>query len=384
MIERARQNPLRRGAGLIMWVSVALVVFALWHDVGGRALAPALIDVHSSTVSAPAGAAVKAVYVRPGEVVAAGDVLLELDPAEIDLELSVARAEIERTRLQVIARAAGIKDQDFELGVRLAVEQEKASLALTSLMASIHQDERELSTLDELVARNEKLVAQKLQSAQTLDELALRRATLRQRVSEAEAERVAAERIEAAASTRLREWRKSHSDDTALTAPDQAAVVAQEARLHEAEWRRERLVLRSPTAGTVATLSVAKGDVVSAGQAVAVVVDVAVVGATAWVGEDVATRVAVGDSAILRSRDGRGLILRGTVTALGGGVLEMPTRLRQLPSEAAFGRAVYIALSPSSPVPSSSSSSSSSSSTPPSEQPLPGQTFDASFERGLR
>ncbi len=374
---RRPPHVLKRAAGLIMWVSVAIIVLVLWSGVGSQALAPALIDVRSSAVVAPAGAAVKAIFVSPGDVVAAGDVLMELDPSELDLELGIARAELERTNLNVLAREVGIKDQGFEFGVRLAVEQEKASLALTTVLAGIRQDQHELHSLDALVARNERLVAQKLQSAQTLDELVLRRETVRQRVAEAEQERVVLERIEAAAKRRLREWQQSHGDDTALTAPDEAAVRAQEARIEEAEWRRKRLTLRSPKAGTVEALNVAVGDVVSGGQVVSVILDAAVTHATAWVGEDVATRVNVGDVATLHARDGRRLMLTGTVTALGGGILEIPTRLRQLPSEPAFGRAVYIAID-SKP----NTADPVATNTEGAEGALPGQTFDVSFARG--
>ena len=128
-------------------------------------------------------------------------------------------------------------------------------------------------------------------------------------------------------------------------------------------FRRDQLRLRAPVSGRVAGLQVGSDDVVREGAPILTVIDTAPTRATAWVIEDSAWRVHVDDVATLRSVDGRGTVLSGRVRALGGGILEMPIRLRQLPGEPAFGRAVYIDLQPV------------QSSTPP----LPGQTFEVAF-----
>ena len=360
---------LRRLASPLLWLSAAVLVGSLWFNVGGRNLAPALIDVRLSSVPAPATTTVRAVLVKAGDAVKAGDVLLELDTSDADFELAPARAELERVRVTVTAKEVGVADQDFELGMRLAVEYEKAGLALTTLMAEMARNQGELRSLDELIAKQQSLVAQKLASAATLDEQVVRRGSLAERVAEAQKDKAAAERYEAAASKRLADWRLRHGDDALRTAPDRAAVVAQEERLKAAQAARDRLILRAPLAGLVTTLVVGVGDAVSEGQVVVAVMDTVASNATAWVPEESAWRVHPGDTARLRSIDGRSASLQGRVRALGGGILEGPARLRQLPGEPLFGRAVYIDLDPLPVVDADGGS----------PTPLPGQTYEASF-----
>jgi energy-coupling factor transporter ATP-binding protein EcfA2 len=200
-------------------------------------------------------------------------------------------------------------------------------------------------------------------------EQVVRRGSLAERVAEAQKEKAAAERYEAAASKRLADWRLRHGDDALRTAPDRAAVVAQEERLKAAQAALDRLILRAPLAGLVTTLVVGVGDAVSEGQVLVAVMDGVASQATAWVPEESAWRVHPGDIARLRSVDGRSASLQGRVRALGGGILEGPARLRQLPGEPLFGRAVYIDLDPL-PVVGADGGS---------PAPLPGQTYEASF-----
>jgi|GEM_PF-1500115 len=360
---------LRRLASPIMWLVAAGLVGSLWFNVGGRNLAPALIDVRLSSVPSPATTTVRTVFVKAGDAVKAGDVLLELDSSEAEFVLALARAELERVRVTVTAKEVGVADQDFELGMRLAIEYEKAGLALTTLMAEMARNQGELESLDELIVKQQNLVAQKLASASTLDDQVVRRGALAQRVAEAQKEKAAAERYEAAASKRLADWRLRHGDDALRTAPDRAAVVAQEERLKAAQAAKDRLVVRAPLTGLVTTLVVGVGDAVSEGQILVAVMDTVASHATAWVPEESAWRVHPGDIARLRSVDGRSASLQGRVRALGGGILEGPARLRQLPGEPLFGRAIYIDLDPL-PVDGPDGGS---------PAPLPGQTYEASF-----
>jgi multidrug resistance efflux pump len=357
---------LRRHAGTLLWVAVAAVAALLGLDVGGTVVAPALIDVRLSTMSAPLTARVATVQVSEGAEVAAGAVLVEFDSAELDLELALAEAELQRMKSTVRARQIGVKDQDFELGLRLQSDLDKATLTVSTLGAALKETRSELSSVSTLVEKNEKLVKAQLAVGQELDSLKIRQAALAERIAAADDEQRAASRLRSTAEQRLAEWRARTGHEDALTAPDVASVVSQEARVQHVRLRRDQLRLRSPIAGRVAALLVGAGDVVREGAPVFTVIDTAPTRATAWVLEDAAWRVRVGDTATLRSVDGRSQPLHGQVRALGGGILELPARLSQIPGEPTFGRAVYIDLTPSSSSPSPSS-------------PLPGQTFEAAF-----
>ena len=146
-----------------------------------------------------------------------------------------------------------------------------------------------------------------------------------------------------------------------MLAPDAAAVLAQDERVKIARWRRAQLSLRAPFRGRVEEVPAGVGDVVREGAPVVVVFDTAPVEATAWIAEEAASRVHVGDVATLRSVDGRGDVRRGVVRALGGAIVEWPVRLRHVPSDPVFGRAVHVDLDAG------------------GDLPLPGQVFEASF-----
>jgi HlyD family secretion protein len=369
MTEASRSpRGIKRFAGAVLWVAIAALAALLGVDVGGTLVASALIDVRTSVVAAPLTARVAAVHVAEGAEVQAGEVIVELASAELDLELALAEAELSRMKSTVRAREIGVKDQDFEVGLRLQADVDKATLTLSTLAAELKATRSELASVTALIEKNEKLVKAQLAVAQDLDALKVRQATLAERAASAADEQRAAQRLRDMAERRLAEWRGRVGHQDALTAPDAAAVVAQEARVQQVRLRREQLRLRAPVSGRVTALHVGVGDVAREGAPVLTVIDTAPTRATAWVLEDAAWRVRVGDRATLRSVDGRGLVLAGRVRALGGGILELPVRLRQLPGEPVFGRAVYIDLEPS----------------PTSASPLPGQTFEVAFSSAAR
>jgi len=204
-------------------------------------------------------------------------------------------------------------------------------------------------------------VKEQLASAQDLDELRLRRSTLRERVTSTKSAVDEATRLKQTADRRLADWRSRPGHEDALLAPDAAAVLAQQERVKIARWRRDQLLLRAPVRGRVDEVLVGVGDVVREGAVVATVFDTAPTTATAWVAEDAAERVHVGDIATLHANDGTGGLRHGVVRALGGGIVEMPVRLRHVPGEPLFGRAVHVDLDAG------------------GDAPLPGQTFEASF-----
>jgi multidrug resistance efflux pump len=370
----------RLGARLLWGGSVALAAW-LGLDVGGAVVAPALVDVRTAVVPSPTQAVVRRVAVQDGADVRAGDVLVELDGAVIELELALAEAELARVRGAVRARQIDVADQDFEVGLRLQADVDKATLAQATIAATLKQDERELLSIGALVEKNERLVKEQLAGAQDLDELRVRLAAARERVAAAQGELQTATRLKETADRRWSEWRTRTGHEDALVAPDEAAVVAQQERVKLARWRREQLVLRAPFAGRVEHVHVGEGDVVAAGAAVATLLDTAPDEAVAWVAEDAAFRVGVGDVARLRSVDGRGVEYAGVVRALGGGIVELPVRLRQVPGEPAFGRAVHIALATTPPANGAQATDAAATDALANgaAAPLAGQTLEATF-----
>lgn len=369
-----RKHPrVRRVAPWIAWGAVLVAVLALAPGVGTVGVVAASAEVRQATVVAPRTARVVRVAVRPGDTVQAGDVLVELDASGAELDLAVARAELERLRVSVVARELDVRGDDLESAARLAQEAERAAVDLAALQSEEKRDRAQLSQLDELVERQERLVEQKLASAEQRDGLKLQRASLAERVQEYGKLLKAARDHEQAARERLRVWRLAREKDgpgglplEERVAPERAEVAAQKERVRQLEIARGALTLTAPIAGRVAEVLVNDGDTARIDAPVLVLVDDRPLRVVAWVDERAAQRVRVGDKASLRPSDRSGPARSGVVRALAPSIAELPVRFRPVPTQPAFGRAVFIALEAGDGV----------------APPLPGQAFDVVFVGG--
>jgi HlyD family secretion protein len=371
-----RRHPrVRRVAPWIAWAAVFVVVLWLVPGIGTFGAVAASAEVREASVVAPRTARVVKVYVQPGDAVQAGDALVDLDASAADLELAIARAELERLRVSVVARELDVRGTDLESAARLAQEAERAAVDLAALLSNEKRDRAELAQIDELIERQERLVEQKLASAAQRDELKLQRASLAQRVMEYGALLKAARDHEQAARDRLRTWRaareKAGGGSVPLeerVAPERAEVAAQEERVRQLELMREGLKLTAPIAGLVSEVLVTDGDAARVDEPVLLLVDNRPQVVIAWVDERAAHSVQPGARAILTPSDGSGGRRVGTVEKLAPSISELPLRFRPIPTQPAFGRAVYIRLPPDE----------GSAVTPA----LPGQAFDVVFEGG--
>ncbi|MCC7109964.1 MAG: HlyD family efflux transporter periplasmic adaptor subunit [Deltaproteobacteria bacterium] len=353
-----------------IWTVAALGVGWLQLDVSAVGRAPATIDGAEVAAVAPRAARVQKVLVRPGDVVAQGTPLAELATAEVDLEIAVAEAELARLRSAVDAAVLDLRGADFEAGGRMEQDADRAAADLQTLQTDEKRDRAELDTVEALLKKQRELVDKKLASAEQRDQLDLRRAALAESVADAAAAIAAARARAERAHERLAEWKKAHTSavDDARTGPERAGVQAQEERLRQLKAEREALTLRAPLTGRVSAVLVVEGTVLGSGEVAARVQDDTAKSATAWVDEQGANKVAVGDRVLLRPTDGIGAERTGVVRALGVAVAELPARFRQIPSEASFGRAVFLELD------------AAEGALPP----LPGQAFETVFSAGPR
>jgi multidrug resistance efflux pump len=355
---------------IALWIAIAGLAMWLHLGSGVGARAQAIVDVRQATLVAPVAAAVAAAPRRTGDAVRAGDVLVELASPDVELDLAVAGAELERARSLVSARAFSVKGEAFDARTRLAQEAERASVDLAAVLSEDQRDRAELAEIDGLLARQDKLVAQRLASAEQRDALRLRRASIAERVRDSAQRTEAARRHEAAARARLHSYGAGGEGDDARTAPERAEVRAYEAKLEQLRAARAALTLRAPFDGRLVQIAAA-GAVLQPGEVAASVIDEQPRQATAWIEEHQAGLVRVGDVARLAPSDGRGGERSGKVRALGPGIVEVPVRLRQLPGEPMFGRPVFIDLDLG-----------SAGSGAGAIAPLPGQRFDVTFSRG--
>src|SRR3954464_369397 len=103
-----------RFAGRGRWLAVAaLIVVAaialfMWRTAGRESTDDAQIDGHITQVSARVGGTVTKVHVKENQQVAAGDVLIELDPRDYQVAVDRARAELADAQANASGAMTGI------------------------------------------------------------------------------------------------------------------------------------------------------------------------------------------------------------------------------------------------------------------------------------
>jgi multidrug resistance efflux pump len=372
-----RHHPrIRKASPWVVYGAVIIGVATLAPGVGSVGVVAAQAEVHQAGVFATRAVRVDDVKVKPGDRVKKGDVLVVLDGTSVAHEVAVAKAELEMFKANAVAEEIDLRGTDLESSARLAQEADKAAVDLATLVAQEKNDRAELKQVEELIARQEELVAKKLANAEQRDELKLHRSALAQRVNEYGNLLRAARAHEAAAKERLKAWRNAREkgDDVkdggtptsspleARSAPARAEAAAQVERVRLLEQMLDDMVLKAPIDGTVAEVLGQIGDTARLDLPVVTVVDEPK-RVIAWVDERAASRVKVGDRVYLRASDRTGAERNGVVESLAPAILELPIRFRIVPTQPSFGRAVYITIEPQEGA----------------SAPLPGQAFDVVF-----
>ena len=105
-----RSDALRRWLPWGLWLVAAAIVIPFGLSTTGAGSAPAVVDARVVALSAPRTAQrlrVAEVLVAPGQAVKAGQLLVRMDPVDVDAELAIARARL--GELELSARALGAK-----------------------------------------------------------------------------------------------------------------------------------------------------------------------------------------------------------------------------------------------------------------------------------
>lgn len=357
----------------IAWSCAILVVIWLSQTVSSSGVAAGMAEIRQVTLSSVRAAVVTELLVAPGDKVKKDQVLVRLDRTAVSAELAVAQAELQQRQTEVAAQGVSLREGNLETVERLAGDSERAALTVAQLEAEEQRDRSELKQLDEQIARQKKLVAEKLAAVDTLNTLNLRRAALARKVVEYKRTLQKARAHARAAKERLGEWQQGKkplpeeaSDQSMVQrlAPYRAAVLAQEQRVAQLQKVLAGLDLKAPFAGRVGAVMLRPGDTAQVGSGVVTVVDDQPQQVIVYVDQMWASRVRPGDRAQLVPSDRVGPKRAGRVAAVGASITEMPIRFRPIPNQPAFCREIFIVLDSSKNKP-----------------PLPGKAFDVRFQR---
>jgi membrane fusion protein (multidrug efflux system) len=319
----------------------------------------AQIDGNISNVSPRVAGNVSAVYVLEDQKVKAGDVLAEIDPADLEIAVAEAKAQVAQAQAQLDAEdpsvpitlasnvsavsSAGSDLAAAESGLSAArkdVEQFTAQLAQAQANDRTAQLER---------ARSEKLVGEGVVSQSDFDQ--------RNNAAAASSANVSAlEQALAGAKDRVRQQQAqlvalgSHLEEIRTNAPRQvatrrASVVMRQAsldvakaQLAQAERNLSYTKVVAPVTGIVAKKSIAVGDHVAPGQQVVAISQTDGLWVTADYRETQLERMRPGQPVNIHI-DSLGVDLRGSVEAIGGAT---GSRLSVLPPENASGNYVKV------------------------------------------
>ncbi len=319
----------------------------------------AQIDGNISNVSPRIAGNVSAVYVLEDQTVKAGDVLADIDPADLEIAIAEAKAQVAQAQAQLDAEdpsvpitlasnVSAVSTAGSDLAAagsglsaaRKDVEQFTAQLAQAQANDRTAQLER---------GRSEKLVGEGVVSQSDFDQ--------RNNAAAASAANVAAiEQALAGAKDRVRQQQAqlvalgSHLEEIRTNAPRQvatrrASVVMRQAsldvakaQLAQAERNLSYAKIIAPVAGIVAKKSIAVGDHVAPGQQVVALSQTDGLWVTANYRETQLERMRPGQPANVHV-DSLDVDLRGTVEAVGGAT---GSRLSGLPPENASGNYVKV------------------------------------------
>jgi HlyD family secretion protein len=341
------RSSLRSALQLLIWLLAVVAAYWLYRQSAGGGQAVGVAEAREFTVSPTEIARLASLEVARGQSVAEGQVLAKLDTAALQQEIAVAEAELRELQAKVPAEDRTIEQSDLRAERAFEAELEAAEVDCQANRAASARVQAELTSVRQELARERDLVARRLTDSRRLKELEARLATL---TSDADAWPRRLQALDSRASSaraRLLAWRADHGGAAGGSArrqqlrPLELRVPRQREYLELLKKRLANMVLRAPASGCVATILAREGTVVKPGDPVLVLVADSLQ-VIAYVEEERAPKIAVGDQALLQTRTSANERVEGTVISIARTVSQIPARFWPSPSRPRWGREVFI------------------------------------------
>lgn len=255
-----------------------------------------VIDAHEVIVSPQVTGRIVRLTVDEGSQVAAGDLLAQLDPAEL-------QAQVERTAATIKsleARSAEIEAQLSWTDASTTASLNKAEATLAATRSQLAEAQAELRRAQLDYERAAQLFQEKVFSAQQRDLAeADYKAALARVQSLADQVKAADSALAAARADRQQvEVRRKE------LASARAQLQEAQAQKAEAETRLGYTTVRAPLAGVVSVRVAREGEVVQVGRPIVTIIDIDHLWVRAEVGETYVNRIRLGDRFPVRLPDG--------------------------------------------------------------------------------
>jgi HlyD family secretion protein len=252
------------------------------------------VEATEVRVAPEVGGRLLTLNVAEGDRVKAGDVVAQLDTADITLALQRAAAERQAADAQLRLILAGARQED----IRQAEAQQAAA------EADLAAARQELTSAERDLARFESLLASNSGAEKPRDDAATRREVSRDRV------RAGEQRVRAAAETVARLKAGARREEVDAARARLAGADAQIATLEKAQ--RDATVL-APASGMMTQKLVDPGELLAPRTPIIVLADLDHVWANVYVDEPLVPRVTLGQPATIYT-DAGGPGIEGTVT----------------------------------------------------------------------
>jgi membrane fusion protein (multidrug efflux system) len=340
---------LAAGGGLAYWL----------HARNFEETDDAQIDGEISNIGARVAGTVQAVYVKESQLVKPGDLLLELDKADLEVQVAQAKAQVDQAAAQLAAEDPTVAITETSRTASIASASSDVSSAVANLSAAKQQVAQIAADLERARAtdrqaqqdkeRNEALIKSNSISQAEYDRTANAAAATAAGVRSLEEGLAAAQdrvreaqaRVNAA-QTRLNEVRTNApmevTSQRASVLVRKASLELAQAGLRQAELNLSYARVVAPIAGVVGKKSVAVGDHVAPGQQLLAITQIGHPWVTANFRETQLERVRPGQPVKVHV-DALDQDFTGSVEAIGGAT---GARLSLFPPENATGNYVKV------------------------------------------
>ena len=264
--------------------------YALWNRVGpkGSIVISGIVEADDIHVGSKIGGRVLKVVAREGQTVKSGEVLVLLEPRELDASLAEAQAAMRQVQAKLALLTAGYREEEIEQA-EAAMKQSQAELS--QLVAGPRQQEIDQARADWLAAKAQAENSRKLQ--RRMEDLSKRDLIAKQDFDDAQAraeeseqkmksarERydlvlagTRAEEIERArqrvaeTEAKLRQLKRGFRKEEVAQAKSE--VEAARARVELMRTQLDETVIKAPVDAVVEVLDLEPGDMVGAGKPMA-------------------------------------------------------------------------------------------------------------------
>ena len=287
-------------AGLLLAAAIAaVVIWQRWPESGlgdGFASGNGRIEATEYDIATKQAGRIAKVLVAEGDMVKVGQLLVEMDTAELETDLRQAEAGLRQAREDKNQALAVVTQRESDIRQASAAVNQRES-EIKQVRAAIAQRESELALAQIDYARAQTLIDQDFISRQQFDQEQSRIKSVGAALAQEQA------RLQAAEAALLSEQARQQSADAVLKgaqvqiAQRDAAIDASIARIEKIKTLIADNIIKSPIAGRVLYRLAEPGEVLAAAGKVLTVLELTDVYMTIFLPTALAGRIAVGSEA---------------------------------------------------------------------------------------